>query len=39
MVLSMVALMHSVCAVIYYSNCAGVGLERLDKANVWSTNV
>lgn len=39
MVLSMVVLMYSVCAVIHLSNCADIGLERLKNANVWSINV
>lgn len=34
-----IVLMYSVYAVIHLSNCADIGLERLDKANVWSTNV
>ncbi len=32
-------LMYSDCAVIHLSNCADIGLERLVKTNVWSSNV
>ncbi len=34
-----IVLMYSFCAVIHLSNCADIGLERLESANVWSTNV
>lgn len=32
-------IMYSGCAVIHLSNCADIGLERLVKTNVWSSNV
>ncbi|SQA40392.1 Uncharacterised protein [Yersinia enterocolitica] len=32
-------LMYSDCAVIHLSSCADIGLERLVKTNVWSSNV
>lgn len=39
MLLVDIVLMYSVCAVIHLSNCADIGLERLESANVWSINV
>ncbi len=39
MFLADIVLMYSVCAVIHLSNCADIGLERLESAKVWSINV
>ncbi|CNF14480.1 Uncharacterised protein [Yersinia enterocolitica] len=39
MFLADIVLMYSVCAVIHLSSCADIGLERLVKTNVWSSNV
>lgn len=36
MVISIVVLMYSGCAVIHLSMCADIGLDRLVKTNVWS---